>query len=192
MENLSEILDQGCLDSLTDIEQLILVLKELDGKVDWYKKLKASRVKSCDEKIRRCEDTKVKLRQIIQSTINTHAPKQKIFDFPAVGKISRRKAKGDWNIDDRDAMLAFFDKHGVKGDVVKIEEKMDLRKAKSILTSLSDQNINAPGATFVEGVGGITIKMDSPETPDPGTANNHSPVDAKRNEALDSLEALEF
>ena len=92
------------LDSEFDIEELIMSLNGLQDKIQWLKKLKDSRVQAINSEIEVLENRQTRLRDIISGTLES--VDKKSLSFPGVGKVSIKKTKGTWNINDEDQILA--------------------------------------------------------------------------------------
>ncbi len=154
------------LSSLYDIENILILIGELNHKVDHYKKLKQHRVKAIDESISELVGKTDALRSIVMNTMKKVAPNDKTLNFPAIGKVSRRKSKDGIVIDDQDAVLDFLDKKGEKGEVVKIVKSVDKRKLNSIVSAYQKSGDKVPGISIVAGTESLSITLEKPSVED--------------------------
>ena len=190
MSSFGRLLSEGItsdasLETIYDIESVLLVLDEINKKIDYYKDLKKHRAQAIDEKISRLTGQVGVFRQVIQNTMDKRAPNQKTLDFPSVGKVSKRKAKDSWVVDDEEQVLNFLDSKGQKAEVVKIVESIDRRKLATLLGKLTKQGETIPGATMQVGSESISITIDKDENKSLSAASIPEGFDI---EQLDALE----
>lgn len=185
-----------CLNSAYEIEDALMMIKDLTNKVEFLKGLKKHRMEQIDAEIGGNECRVARLRSIILNTMRTHEPDQKTLQFPAIGKVSRRAAKDDWNIDDESTLIAFFDKEGHKSDVVKIKESLDTRAAKSLIDHYAQNGSDVPGVSKKIGEESISITFDDQTSKAPTKAPAKKPAKTpkattKSKASLDDLDALD-
>jgi len=146
------------LNSVYEIENIILLLKEINSKVDFYKDLKKFRTESINEKIDDYSKRSDQLRKLIQDTLKHF--KEKTLDFPGIGKVTRRnKSKDTWQIVDEDSLRKFFEEKGVKDQVYTTKEVIDKREAMKMVDAYVKQGVNVPGLFSVEGSESVSISF---------------------------------
>lgn len=129
--------DDVTLKSVFDIEHLMLLIGSMEDRIDYYADLKKHRIQSIDKissELKRKVDS---YRDVALRTMQSLEPSKKTLDFPGVGKISRRKKPGTWEVHDEHELVSILDRKGLKGDVVK--ESLDLRKVKAVLDKISSE-----------------------------------------------------
>ncbi len=179
--------DGHTLSSTFEIENILLLIEEIDKKMEYYKELKKHRIKSVDEKIGSLVQKEAVLRGVILNTMKSMG--EKSLDFPDIGKVSRRKAKSAIVLEDQDAVVAYLEEKGLKAGVVKTVESIDKRKLNSLVGDLEKQGENVPGVTKVSGPESLSITFEKPKDP-------NAPVGApiakstKPEFDLDDLDAL--
>lgn len=161
------------LNSIYEIENALTLLESIGKKVDFFKELKKFRTKSVDSRIKELSEKSAFLRQVVLRTMQQLDDTQRTFQFPSIGKVSRRKGRDSWQIDDEKAVLEFLDKQGIKDQVVEMKEVVDTRKLKKLLDEIPNAE-SVPGVTKKTGEENISITY---ETPDADTllANNEQP-----------------
>lgn len=179
--------DGHTLSSTFEIENILLLIEEIDKKMEYYKELKKHRVKSVDEKIGSLVQKEAVLRGVILNTMKSMG--EKSLDFPDIGKVSRRKAKSAIVLEDQDAVVAYLEEKGLKAGVVKTVESIDKRKLNSLVGDLEKQGENVPGVTKVVGPESLSITFEKPKDPN---ASVGVPVanSTKPELDLDDLDAL--
>ena len=91
------------LDSELEIEDCIAALSDADEKIDFLKRLKADRVDKIDTEIQKHTSRREFIRQIILKTLESKDIRS--LDFPGVGRVSWRRSKGKWLIDDEEKLF---------------------------------------------------------------------------------------
>lgn len=180
-----QITDKHVLSSTFEIENILLVIEEIEKKLEHYKELKRQRVKSIDEKVSSLNAKQTMLRQVILNTM-THM-NEKSLDFPDIGKVSRRKSRATLVMEDQDSVLNYLDKKGLKDHVVKTVETVDKRKLNSLVNDLEKQGEVVPGVSKSQGSETVSISFEKPTDP-----NSGAPIDAPSKAELDleDLDAL--
>ena len=168
-QNAYEILTSGaipddvCLDSVYEIDQVLMRIKELNDQLDHLKGLKKYRVDSANMAIQDVEDKIEQIRGLIHRTMVELSPGEKVLQFPSIGKVARRKTPDSWCIEDEESLIAFLDSKGLKDSAVKVKEVLDIKAAKKIIEDLASQGETVPGAVKQEGSESISITFE--ETP---------------------------
>lgn len=190
MDNLRSLLagpipDGYTLSSTFEIENILLLIEEIDKKLEYYKELKKHRVKSIDDKIGSLSQKEATLRGVILNTMKSM--NEKSLDFPDIGKVSRRKSKSAIVLDDQDEVIAYLDKKGLKDGVIKTVESIDKRKLNSLIGDLEKQGEVVPGISKTPGSESLSIAFEKPKDPNVG-----APVatPTKPELDLDDLDAL--
>lgn len=150
------------LSSIFEIEQLLEYLKDTEQDIHYLQDLKRHRAKSVDSQISVLNEKRETYRQVILSTMKQHEPTKKTIPFPGVGKVSRRKVAGSWSVDNEDLMLEYFDREGIKDDIVEQPKPViNRRKLKAALDLLGKQNKNVPGVSREPDKEGVSISFES-------------------------------
>lgn len=114
------------LEELYSIEDLALMIKELDHKVDIQKGYKKSRMEAINNEIKSLENKKDFLKKVIVSTLNAHG--EKGITFPQSCKINTRKGRDKWVIDDKDALIELFEEKGEIDNVAQLKQEWKINK----------------------------------------------------------------
>ncbi|MHA2279372.1 MAG: host-nuclease inhibitor Gam family protein [Promethearchaeota archaeon] len=188
MGDLRTILTEGLsadqtLTSMYEIEDILLLIGEVNRKVDYYKEMKKHRMSSIDEKISDLTGKTDCLRQIILNTMKKVAPKDKTLDFPDIGKVTRRQPRETLVVDDQDQVLDYLEKSGTKDQVVKVVESIDKRKLNSLVQQYTKAGEKVPGVSTVKSTESLSITFEKPK-PQSETEAAALEVDL---DALDSL-----
>lgn len=179
--------DGHTLTSTFEIENILLLIEEIDKKLEYYKELKKHRVKSIDAKISSFNQKEAVLREVILNTMKSL--NEKSLDFPDIGKVSRRKAKSTIVLEDQDVIVAYLDQKGLKEGVVKTVESIDKRKLNSLVSDLEKQGEDVPGISKVLGSESLSIAFEKPKDPNtPMGAPITTPTKPELD--LDDLDAL--
>lgn len=179
--------DGHTLTSTYEIENILLLIEEIDKKLEYYKELKKHRVKSIDDKISSLSQKEGILRGVILNTMKSL--NERSLDFPDIGKVSRRKSKSSIVLEDQDEIVAYLDQKGLKSGVVKTVESIDKRKLNSLIGDLEKQGENVPGISKVSGAESLTITFEKPK--DPNTPMGAPiAIPTKPELDLDDLDAL--
>lgn len=179
--------DGHTLSSTFEIENILLLIEEINKKLEYYKELKKHRAKSVDEKISSLNQKEAILRGVILNTMKSM--NEKSLDFPDIGKVSRRKSKSAIVLEDQDKIVAYLDEKGLKSSVVKTVESIDRRKLNSLIGDLEKQGEVIPGISKTTGSESLSITFEKPKDPNthvgaPITTHTKPELD------LDDLDAL--
>lgn len=165
MSDLRTILVDGIeegtvLNSMYEIEDVLLLLNGINKKLEFYKALKRYRTESIDSHVSALGDKSDILRQVVRNTMRKLAPDEKTVNFPAIGKVSRRKAKDSWVIEDQNSLSEFLDEKGIKDDVVRVVESLDKRKLNTALDRYSKSGVTVPGVSKLVGEETLSITFE--------------------------------
>lgn len=177
------------LDSIYEVENVLVALAEMEKKIEYYKGLRDWRVQSINAEIAKIEGRNAQLRELVLTTLKQLEPNQKTFHFPDVGKVTRKQLSGTWEIEDEQAALAALDKLGMKGRVIEVKESLNKRELKKVVAELSGQNTNVAGTAYKDGSESLSITFDS-KTPKPTKKADAVPSD-QTTKTMDALDALE-
>ncbi len=173
------------LDSVYEVENVLLMLKGIKEKVEYFKGLKKYRTKSIDDKIGDLTDRSSRLRGVVLHTMKQLEPKKNTITFPSIGSVTRKKAKSAWNIDDEESLVAFLDKQGYKDTVVKTKQVIDARKLNSVLDDFADARVSVPGVSPKPTSESISIRFEEVEE------STAVPVAERASDALEALDVLD-
>lgn len=168
MSELHELLKEGLsagqvLSSLYDIENVLLLVSEIDHKITYYRDLKKRRVEAIDTEIRKLTLKEEMLRSIILNTMKAVAPREKTLNFPDIGKVSRRKASDAIVIEDKDSVISYLDKAGLKPELVRVSEDIDKRKFNVWYNDYSKSGAKVPGVNVVPGDESLSVSFEEEE-----------------------------
>jgi len=189
MTDLRTILAEGLtadhsLSSMYEIEDILLLIGEVNRKIDYYKEMKKHRASSIDEKISSLNAKAECLRSVILNTMQKVVPNEKTLDFPDIGKVTRRKPTATISIDDQDKVIGYLDDKGMKDEVVKVSETVDKRKLKTIVQQCSKTGEKVPGVSTITGDESLSITFEKPK-------EDAAQADAATTEiSLDALDSL--
>lgn len=175
MSDLRTLLTEGLsadhsLSSMYEIEDILLLIGEVNRKVEYYKEMKKHRIASIDDKVDSLIAKADCLRSIVLNTMQKIVPNEKTLDFPDIGKVTRRKPTETISIDDQDKVINYLEKKGMKDEVVKISETVDKRKLKTIVQHLGKAGDTVPGVSTVIGSESLTITFEKPKPESEQTA----------------------
>jgi len=148
------------LNSVYEIENAIRVCEAMMKKVSFFKDLKKFRAQSIDKELRILEDKMSFMRSVILRTMLQLDPTQRTFQFPSVGKVTRRKGRATWKIEDQDAVLDYLESKGVKDQVVETKESVNMRALKKLLDDLGKTE-SVPGAVLSESDESISLTYET-------------------------------
>jgi len=123
------------LESEEEIEDLILAIGGFERDVEFYKRLKKRRVEQIDLEIRKAQFSQERFREIIKLTLKKTG--RKSLKFPGVGKVSTRKNKGTWTIDDENGLLDYL-KDNLSEEDYNHLVKTDIKLVKSNVNKVLD------------------------------------------------------
>jgi hypothetical protein len=178
------------LDSKYEIEDLVIVLAEIDRKVEHLKGLREYRVKSIDEEIAKQENRTQQIRDLILRSMRQLEPNEKTLFFPDVGKVTRKNTAGSYEIEDEAAFAAELEKKGLRDRVYESRETFNKREAKKLAAELSENNQQVPGVRYKEGSETVSITFNVKDGKAIRKVSNPT-VNVKSRTNIDELDALE-
>lgn len=184
---MDEIQDGTSLNSIYEVEELLLLIGDINRKVDFYKDLRRHRTNAIDAKVNTLTQKEEVLRQVILNTMKKLAPDEKTVHFPAIGKVSRRQLKDAWQVDNQEELISFLTKKGDKSEVTRVTESLDKRKLNALLDKYKKNGVSAPGISVNVGGESLTVTLDKKDmSVGQGASLNSSEID------LDDLDNLEI
>ena len=106
------------LESECDIEDLIVSIRGLDERIEWYQILKNDRIAKISQEIEKLSNRKKRFKEVIAATLNDKDKKS--LNFPGVGKVAVKTLKGTWDIKDEDSLKTHLGKELDKDTFEKI------------------------------------------------------------------------
>lgn len=178
--------DNYILNSSYEIENALLVIKQMENKIEWLGELKKTRNRDLDSEVTKLSERTELLRHIILLTMQKLEPDRKTLPFPSIGKVTRRDATPTWEIIDEEDLINFVDGLGRKSEIIKTKESLDRTAAKKLITELTskqtDQTI--PGVQQNPGAESIAISFETKKASLP----KQGKIDRKVLGELDELE----
>ena len=172
------------LNSVYEIENILILLKEINDKIQFYKDLKKFRTDSINDKISDYNERSSRLRQLIMNTLSNFDEKN--LDFPGIGKVGRRRGSNSWVVDDEKSLLEFFEKEGRKREITEIKEVINKREVNKLVEQYNAQNVSVPGITKRPAEESLTVSFHKEEE------KKVSSQDVDHSTSLDALEELEL
>jgi len=172
------ITDDVVLSSVFEIESILIHINELNSKLEHLKGLKKYRVETADVEIKALENQVAQFRELIQRTMFTLKPDEKSLQFPAIGKVVKRKGSTSYVIKDEDAFLDYMKQEGRYDEIAKTKVSVDARKAKKAIGEMIDSGDDVPGVEAIETDPSISITFES-DTPKLSKTTTKGVPDAK-------------
>jgi len=148
------------LQSMEEIEDLIVAIDSLDKRESFYKSLKKKRTQAIDTEIEKIEKRRERLKEVIKTTLKEN--KQKSLNFPGIGRVSFREVKGSWNVIDEEAVVeqlsSILDPNDFK-EVVKTESKIVKKNLNKVLESLESKNVSLNGVEKEPARSSVTVSI---------------------------------
>ena len=132
-----------------EVENLVSAVNKCRNEVEWLKKLKAYKVKPIDEKIKYLSEKESRLKEIILHSMDEFFPNQNTVDFPGVGKISKRKTKGKWEVLNEEAFIAAVEKYNLTDDVLKTKVSVVKKFVPSVVAEIA-KHVNIEDEDYVD------------------------------------------
>lgn len=149
------------LANVYEVEDILLVIHNMNNKIQHLKGLKDYRIEKLNDQISKYEQRVDQLRELVLNTVKHHAPDTKKFEFPEIGNVVRRVTKGSWDIEDDDKVIAFLKVNGRDKEVlIPVKPKLDRKKAKEIVTEYQDKGINVPGVAWKKESENISVSFE--------------------------------
>lgn len=185
VSGLHNIKSTDVVSNVYDIEDVLVSIRDLEDKVDYFKGLKQHRAKAIDQEIEKATTLADTLRSVVLNSMKQLAPDKKTLSFPSVGKTTRRKPSEGWQVDDERTMLTFLDQQGVKQQVIKeVKEVVDKKQLNNVLDFLDQSGKVVPGVSKKEGDETLSISFDKEfRVPEAKQLDNqpHALADAGKN-----------
>lgn len=178
------------LNSVYEIENVLLMLKAIKKKADWFKELKKHRAATIDEKINELEEKSDRLRAVVLATMKKLEPDHTTLNFPSIGAVTRKKSAGKWNVENEELLTDFLDKNGFKDDVFKVTSKLDNTKLRKVLEDMSDARVAVPGVSHIEGDETVSIKYEVKNSKPSVVAENQVELVKQTDDLLDTLDGI--
>lgn len=129
------------------IEDVLLALKNYTKKVEFLKELKRRRVEAIDSELQAIEQNMAILQDAIMKCMNCNS--EKSLDFPGVAKVSVRKTKGTWQINDEHALRVFLESNNIDDNLIENTWKFRKKELNKVLDDLQINN-NVPSSVSRE------------------------------------------
>jgi hypothetical protein len=124
------------LDSETEIEDVLVLSKEIDRKIDFLSKLKKDRTQKIQEEIDKLEIKKRLFKEVIEATLSKF--NYKSLNFPGIGRVTSKTIKGKWIIKDETKLLDFLKKELSEDQYKKVVVLEESIVKKALLSYLED------------------------------------------------------
>ena len=126
------------LESDVEIEDFILVIKDIDSKISFLEKLKKERTRAVSEEMEKLLSKKDKFKEVISKTLE--AFDHKALNFPGVGRVTIKTTSGKWTVLDEEALIEVL-KEKLSDEAfseVVVQKQVIVKKAlNAVLDSLS-------------------------------------------------------
>lgn len=139
------------LESDIEIEDLILLIKSIDDKTEFLKKLKKARTQSINEELEKLDGRKQAFREIIEKTMKKFDHKS--LNFPGIGRVSVKPGKSKWVVKDEAALIEYLVEELDSDDfqnVVKQKPSISKKELNKILDEMESQNNTIPDSVDKE------------------------------------------
>ena len=114
----------AALDSVFEIEDVLVYIARLQKKVDHWEGLKKHRVNRLNNQISMVNFEIDNLRQLILNTMKQHKPDEKTIDFTPIGKVTRKKSRKKWEIDNEEDLLNYLESKNLSDQIVEMKAKI--------------------------------------------------------------------
>lgn len=138
---------QAELNDKFQIEDVLLAMRNYSKKLEFLKELKRRRVESIDNEVQTIEQNMAILQEAIMKCMNSHS--EKSLDFPGVAKVSVRKTKGTWQINDEHALRVFLESNNIDDNLIENTWKFKKKELNKVLDDLQINN-NVPSCVSRE------------------------------------------
>lgn len=164
------------LNSVFEIENVLLLLHKIDKKIDYYKELKKSRIKSIDEELSELTYRKDRLKEVVLSTMRQQEPKEKTLKFPDIGQVTRRTIKSSYSITDEERFTEYADQAGILDQVTKATVSLDRREATKLVKNTENPE-QIPGVSLSPAKDSLTIKYEVRQSEPAAPVKEKEPTD---------------
>jgi len=151
------------LDDMYDLEEIAYVIKDCTHKIDIQKAYKKKRNQSIADEIAKLQRKIDYYKKVIVSTLEKN--KEKNLHFPDVVKLSLRKARAKWIVDDEEALLkALEDQNELENCATKIEGWKLVKKETDKVLNDWEKSETLPDSVHKElGETGVSLSFIYPE-----------------------------
>lgn len=185
---MNNIPEGGVLDSIYEIEDILETIARSDRKIEHFEKLKKHRTNILDEKITQLENENIRLRQVIMDTMKALAPDDKTVDFPGVGKVTRKKPKEKWVVENEEEVIKYLEQEKLDKNAVKVVKKIVKKELDKVLDNAAKRGIAVPGANIDVGEETLSISFDKNYKPNAEPEEVEKVSKTVEVEELDELE----
>lgn len=157
-------------DDLYDIEYAAMTIKDLTHKIDIQKGYKKSKTQAINDEIKTLQNRIDYLKKVIVSTLEKHGEKN--LTLPEACKVSLRKGRPKWIVDDEEALLdTLIETNEIENCATKIEGWKTIKKEVDKILNDWEKSENLPGSVHKElGDKGISISFIEKEEAEVGEA----------------------
>jgi len=151
------------LDELYDIEDLAFIIKELTHKIDIQKGYKKSKTQAINDEIKVLQNKIDYYKKVIVSTLEKHDEKN--LTLPDACKVSLRKGRPKWIIDDEEALIeTLIETEEIENCATKIEGWKTVKKDVDKILNDWEKSESLPSSVHKElGDKGLSISFTEPE-----------------------------
>ena len=176
------------LEDILDIEQAALLIKSMNDKIDFYKKLKKKRTQILDDEISNLSVKIDFLRQVILQTLIDN--EEKTLTFPGVCKAGDRKGKDKYIIKDESSFIDFLRKEDKFDECVKVTttEKVVKKEADKLLKNLDQKGKLPDSVEKEEATSGLQLTFEKEISKDFTDID----IDAKEDVKMDDFDGVGF
>ena len=141
------LMGTGGIENKLEIEDLLLHIRKMEKDIDFFKQVKAARAAVIDAKIGKVDEQIEMLRSAILLYM-TQQGETKV-DFPGVAKVTTRKSKSTYVVEDQSAVESHLQKLNILKDVAEQIWKFDKKELNKTLDELAANN-NLPSGIKIE------------------------------------------
>jgi len=149
--------DEQVLASVFEIENALVLLSMIQGKVDFLKELKSRRNQSLDQEIKSLEEKEEYVRDVVAKTMKHYEPSEKTIHFPGTGKVTRRKVSASMSIEDSAKLIEYLKEKKIHNELIKTKEYVDSKEVKKALADVKDE---IPGVKRTEEDESLSITLE--------------------------------
>lgn len=147
------------LDDLYDIEDAAFMIKDLTHKIDIQKGYKKSKTQAINDEMKVLQNRIDYFKKVIVSTLQKH--EEKNLTLPDACKVSLRKARAKWIVDDEEALLEILiETKEIENCATKIEGWKTVKKDVDKILNDWEKSENLPDSVHKElGDTGVSISF---------------------------------
>jgi len=177
------------LDSVLEIDDVLQEIAILENKKKHFEALHKRRIEVLKDKIKEFDARISDYRSVILSAMKKYRPDEKTIDFTPIGKVTRKKPRTRWIIENDEEVLAWLDTKGSRDKVVDIIEKINKKKLDAILDKLGKKE-EVSGANLDPGKESISIVFEKTYKPTPKNEEETHTTNVPIEEDLSNLSDL--